>query len=116
MKATIEIIDSTDLAEWANGDDAPLGVIPLEFGSVMDTDFLETMDARGRRIAYMESDYVGMGGFFYSEQGISAVLATIADCLANQGEECTSEFVIPISAEDRIYLCISIGELPSRGE
>jgi hypothetical protein len=108
-KAIIEYIDRTDMAEWANGSDQPLGTIPLEYGQVLDTDF------QPHHIAYVESDHLGVGGFYTQEQGFSAIFASIADCLANQADDALSEFVIPVSVEDGIFIHITIGDRPSEG-
>ena len=102
----IELIDRTDLAEWANADNLPLGTIPLEYGSVMDTDFGNHSEAEGRRIAYVESSYLQVGSFFHADQGLSAVLASLADCLANQEDGDTSEFVIPLSEDNSLFVHI----------
>ena len=117
MNTEIKILDSTDLAEYANAADVPLGVIPLEYGEIADEDFIETVneeetDMRSR-IAFVDSSYLSVGGFYHAEQGLSAVLSSIADCLANQEEHDLSEFIIPISATDRLYLYVCIGRPPS---
>lgn len=116
--AHIEIIDKVDLAEHANYSGDTLGTISLEHVNIYDVDFICT-DEDGlespntNRIAYVDSEYLGVGGFYTAEQGLSAVLSSIADCLANMEDDQFSEFIIPISKLDRIYLYVQIGESPS---
>lgn len=117
MKSIIELLDKTDLSDHANGAEGiVLGEIPMEYETLMDDDFINMEDgvetADPNRIAYQSSDWLGTAGFFTGEQTLTAVLATIAECLANQDEGYCSEFVIPISATDRIYLYILIDTRP----
>lgn len=101
MKISIETIDKTDMAEYANETDEPLGTIPLQFGSVFDEEF----DKEGHA-AYVESDFLGVGGFYAT---IEKTLAAIAHCIGHQDEGHLSEFVIPAHGEEIQYLVITIG-------
>lgn len=109
-QAKIEVLDSTDLVEMANGADVPLGTIMLEFGQVTDEEFLADPSIFG----YCTSEHLG-GDWFYrtTDSNYKIVFSHIAECLVNQDEGTVSEFVIPISKEDRIYLYVVIGNIPA---
>lgn len=107
MKVSIETWDNVDMAEYANDSGEPLGTICLEFGTVLDTE----LDQPGRA-AYVESDFLGVGGFFDT---VEKALASLAHCIGHQDEGCLSEFVIPAHGETACFLVISVGEKPSEG-
>lgn len=116
MTSSIEIIDKMDLADYANSmNGIQLGEIPLQFETIMDYDFLLTIDgeevASPDRIAYGGGEHTGSAGFYDAEQGLSAVMSAIGYCLANHEDGLFSDFIIPISATDRLYLYITIGSL-----
>ena len=100
MKFNIETRDNVDMAEYANDTGQPLGTIDLQFGSVMDTDF----EAAGRA-SYVESDFLGSGGFYAT---IEKTLAAIAHCVGHQEAGYLSEFVIPAHGETTQFLLITI--------
>ena len=49
----------------------------------------------GDRIAYVESDYLGVGGFYIEPQSMKDVHENFFDCAMNQREGDLSEFIIP---------------------
>jgi len=105
----LELFDRTDMAEYANGHPKTLlGMIPLAFTEIFDHDF-ET----GNWLAYSAIDHTKISGAITNdEQGLPALLATIADCIENQGPDDLSEFVIPVSIEDGVFLILQIGNRP----
>lgn len=78
----------------------PNGYIALTFGECNEREF------SGNRIAYVESDHLGTGGFYHADQ-LPDLFAALADCAENQSGDNLSEFIIP--ARNGTFVLITIG-------
>jgi hypothetical protein len=96
----VEIIHAATLDE-SDGD------FPLAFADLNITDFITSTP----RIAYVESDHLGIGGFFIAPaQTVETVMESIIDCYSNASPDAISEFIIPLDADKMVFMHISIGD------